>query len=52
MNGCLGCFALLLVWFTVAMVATLAVTYWAPILGFTGAWLSWRYVRSWYAEVE
>ena len=50
MNGCAGCFALAVVLFAVVIVIQAVATFWAPILGFSMAWMSWRYVRSWYAE--
>ena len=52
MNGCAGCFALLVLRVFGTMVVGFIATYWAPILGLGSAWVSWRYVKSWYAGVD
>jgi hypothetical protein len=52
MNGCAGCFAVMALLFFAMLAIGFVATYWAPILGLGGAWVSWRYVRSWYAGVD
>lgn len=56
MKSCMGCFLFLMVIASISAliqgVSFVLVNYWAPILGFSGAWISHRYVKSWYAEVE
>lgn len=54
MKSCLGCFGFLLVIASISAIVQgigfVLVHYWAPILGLGGAWISHRYVKTWYAE--
>lgn len=56
MKGCMGCFAFLVVMAALGAVIQgvtfVFANYWAPIIGLSAAWMSHRYVHSWYDEDE